>query len=117
MEYSVQKMEQAVIIMLEGKLMHEQQTTEVRNRIVAGLSVNERRFIFDLKSLEFVNSTCLNFLVASRNKIVEQGGDLVLCNVSDQLKKLLVMTRLENYFKIAGRTADAMLLLGNTYKS
>lgn len=117
MEYNVQKVEQAVIMMLEGKLMHEQQTSAIRNRIAAGLSGNERRFIFDLKHLEFVNSTCLNFLVASRNKIVEQGGDLVLCNVSDQLKKLLVMTRLESYFKIAGRTADAMLMLNDTYKS
>lgn len=117
MDYVVQKVEQTVIMMLQGKLMHEQQTSQIRNRIAEGLSGNERKFIFDLKSLEFVNSTCLNFLVASRNKIVEQGGELVLCNVSDQLKKLLVMTRLESYFKIAGRTADAMLLLNGSYKS
>ncbi|MEO6166608.1 MAG: STAS domain-containing protein [Chitinophagales bacterium] len=117
MQYSVQKVDQAVVMMIEGKMMNEQQTSKIRERIVTDLSGNERKFIFDLKSLEFVNSACLNFLVLSQNKIAEQGGELVLCNVSDQLKKLLSMTRLESYFKIAGRTADAIALLNHSNKS
>lgn len=117
MHYSVQKVDQAVIMMLEGKMMNEQETSKIRQRIATDLSVNEKKFIFDLKSLDFVNSACLNFLVSSKNRIAERGGELVLCNVSDQLKKLLSMTRLESYFKIAGRTADAIALLNHSNKS
>ncbi|MBK9732001.1 MAG: STAS domain-containing protein [Chitinophagaceae bacterium] len=117
MQFSVQKVDQSIIMMLEGKLMNEQQTSKIRDRISSGLSDNEKKFIFDLKSLEFVNSACLNFLVSSRNRIVDQGGDIVLCNVSDQLRKLLTMTRLESYFKIAGRTADAIAILNHAGKS
>lgn len=117
MQYSIQKIDHAVIMMLEGKLMNEQQTAHIRNRIAADLSDNERRFIFDLKGLEFVNSACLNFLVSARNKIMEQNGEVVLCNVSEQLKKLLTMTRLESYFRIAGRTADAIELLNQSNNS
>lgn len=111
MQYNVQIVGKAIILMLEGRLMNEQQTAKIRDRISADLAGNEKKFVFDLKSLEFVNSACLNFLVSSKNKIAEQGGELVLCNVSDQLKKLLAMTRLESYFKITGRTSDAIDLL------
>ncbi len=117
MQFNVQIVGQAIILMLEGKLMNEQQTARIRDRISADLAGKEKHFIFDLKQLEFVNSACLNFLVSSKNKITEQGGELVLCNVSDQLKKLLAMTRLESYFKITGRTADAIDLLNRAGKN
>lgn len=111
MDYSVQNVDQVLIMMLEGKLINEQQTAQIRERIMMELVVGKRYFIFDLKSLEFVNSACLNLLVASKNKIAEQGGVLILCNISDQLKKLLAMTRLESYFTIADRTGDALSFL------
>lgn len=114
MQYNVQKIDQAVIFMLEGKLLNEQQTAPLRDRISAELADVQKKFVFDLKDIEFVNSACLNFLVSARNKIADQGGQLVLCNVSDQLKKLLAMTRLESYFSLAGRTADAINLLNQS---
>lgn len=111
MKYSVQKIDKAVIIMLEGKLLNEQQTAGVRNRIITELLDQQKKFIFDLKGIEFVNSACLNFLVSAKNKISEHSGEVVLCNVSEQLKKLLSMTRLESFFNVANRTADAILIL------
>jgi anti-sigma B factor antagonist len=111
MHYSVQKVDQSVVFMLEGKLLNEQQTGTLRERITAELIGGHKKFIFDLKGIEFVNSACLNFLVSAKNKISEQEGELVLCNISDQLKRLLQMTRLETFFKTAGRTADAIQIL------
>ena len=111
MEYSVQKVDQALVFMLEGKLLNEQQTTAIREKIATELLSNQKKFIFDLKDIEFVNSSCLNFLVSAKNKIVGQGGSLILCNASDQLKKLLIMTRLESYFQVADRTSDAVTIL------
>lgn len=117
MQYNVQIVGQAIVVMLEGRLMHEQQTAKIRDRITADLAGNERKFIFDLKRLEFVNSACLNFLVSARKKIADHGGELVLCNVSDQLRKLLAITRLESYFRITGRTADAIDMLNQFNKN
>ena len=111
MQYNVQRVDQAIVFMLEGKVLNEQQTTPIREKIMAELSGHQRKFIFDLKGIQFVNSACLNFLVSAKNKIAEQGGKMVICNLSDQLKKLLTMTRLESFFQTAGRTSDAIALL------
>ena len=111
MEYSVQKVDQAIVFMLEGKLLNEQQTSAIREKIATELSGQQKKFIFDLKDIEFVNSSCLNFMVSAKNKISGEGGTLVLCNISDQLKKLLAMTRLESYFQVADRTSDAVAIL------
>ena len=111
MQYSVQRVDKAVVFMLEGKLLNEQQTAAVRDRIMEELAEEEKRFILDLKGIDFVNSACLNFLVSVNNKITEQGGKMILCNVSEQLKKLLFVTRLESFFKIAGRTGEALGML------
>lgn len=116
MNYNVQKVDTATVFMLEGKLLNEQQTTPIREKISAELSGSQKKFIFDLKGIEFVNSACLNFLVSARNRITEQGGEVVLCNVSDQLKKLLTLTRLQSLFKIAGKTSDAISLLNQAMK-
>jgi anti-sigma B factor antagonist len=111
MQFSVQRIDQTVVFMLEGKLLNEQQTAIIRDRIGEELVSQRKKFILDLKGIEFVNSACLNFLVAAKNKIDEQGGRVILCNASDQLRRLLSVTRLDSFFKIAGRTNDALGML------
>lgn len=37
------------------------------------------------------------------------GGELAICGVSDKVRKLLVMTRLDSVFKIHGAVADAIV--------
>ena len=111
MQYSIQRVDRVVVFMLEGKLLSEQETTSIREKITAELSALQKKFIFDLKGVDFVNSVCLNFLVSARNKIIGHGGNMVLCNVSEQLKKLLTMTRLESLFQTTGRASDAVALL------
>ena len=111
MHYNIQKVEGAIIFLLEGKLFNEPQTAELREAIQKEIAGNNRQFVIDLKGMEFVNSACLNFLISARNKIIQNGGAMVMCNVSDQLKRLLSVTKLESLFTIAGRTSDALNLL------
>lgn len=111
MQYNIQKVEGATIFLLEGKLFNEPQTNELREAIQKEITGNMRHFVIDLKGMEFVNSACLNFLISARNKIIQNGGALVLCNVSDQLKRLLSVTKLESLFTTAGRTSEALNLL------
>jgi anti-anti-sigma factor len=92
-------------MMIEGKLLSEQETSEIKHEIAAALGNDQQKFILDLKGVEYVNSAMLNFLVASKNHITLRNGKLVLCNTPEQLKKLLSVTKLESFFTITGRTA------------
>jgi len=111
MQFRTQKLEDALVLMLEGKLLSEQETTPIRDQINGELSKGTQKFIFDLKGIEFVNSACLNFLVSAKNLIAGKNGKIVLCNVPDQLKKLLAVTKLESFFMMAGKTSDAIEML------
>ena len=111
MQFRMQRVENNVVIMIEGKLLSEQETAPIRDQINNELNNGTQKFIFDLKGIEFVNSACLNFLVSSKNLIAGRNGKIVLCNVSDQLRKLLMVTKLETFFPIAGRTAEAIAMM------
>ena len=111
MVFRTQKVEDAMVMMIEGKLLSEQETAPIREQINGELDNGTQKFIFDLKGIEFVNSACLNFLVSAKKLVAEKDGKIVLCNVPDQLKKLLSVTKLESYFIIAGRTGEAMTML------
>ena len=113
MQYNIQKVEGAAIFLLEGKLFNEPQTVALRDAIQQEITSNTRKFVIDMKGMEFVNSACLNFLIAARNKIVQNSGAMVLCNVSDQLKRLLSVTKLDSFFTISARTSDALNTLNS----
>ncbi len=113
MNFKTQRVDDAMIIMIEGKLLSEHETAPVKNQISHEVAKGQQKFIYDLKGIEFVNSACLNFLVSSRNIITGKNGNMVLCNVPDQLKKLLNVTKLESFFNISSRTADAVSLLNS----
>ena len=111
MQYKVQRIDDAIVIMLEGRLLSEQETSAIRNQLATELNNQQHKFIFDLKGIEFVNSACLNFLVSSKNIISSKNGAMVLCNVSDQLDRLLSVTKLDSFFSKAGKTSDALEML------
>lgn len=111
MQFKTQEVENAVVLMIEGKLLSERETAPIRDQINNELTSGKQKFIFDLKGIEFVNSACLNFLVSSRNLIAGKNGKIVLCNVPDQLKKLLSVTKLESFFIMAEGTEDALEII------
>jgi len=111
MQYRTQQIDDVLVMMIEGKLLSEQETSGIKTQMNDGLHRNQKKFIFDLKGIEFVNSACLNFLVSTRNLVSSQGGVMVLCNMPEQLKKLLTVTKLEAFFTTANKTSDALDVL------
>ncbi|MEO5674798.1 MAG: STAS domain-containing protein [Chitinophagales bacterium] len=111
MQYRIQRIEKAIVLMIEGKLLSEHETTPMRDQIINELKNGIIKFIIDLKDVEFVNSAFLNFLVSAKKLVTAQKGMIVLCNVPEQLKKLLSITKLESFFYTANRTSDAIAIL------
>lgn len=111
MQFKTQQIDDVTVLMIEGKLLSEQETSGIKEQLNNGLGSNQKKYIFDLKGIEFVNSACLNFLVSSKSLVTAKGGRMVLCNMPDQLKKLLVVTKLESFFTTANMTADALDVL------
>lgn len=61
----------------------------------------------DLSNVRFINSTGIGVLVSILTKFRNQGGELVLINPSELVRKLLVITKLDAIFNIATDDASA----------
>lgn len=55
---------------------------------------------FDMKDLEFIDSSGLSVLVSTLKKTRRSGGNVVLANVNDRILALLELTRLHEIFDI-----------------
>lgn len=86
---------------LEGKIFTENQTAEFKAEVENKISEGFNRFVFDLSKITFVNSAGLNFLLSVLTKVRLAEGDVMICSVPEQMRKLLVITKLESFFPIA----------------
>ena len=57
-------------------------------------------FVIDLAPLNLMNSIGLNFLLSLFSKTKKTGGSLILANASQQIQKILEITKLSNVFNI-----------------
>ena len=57
------------------------------------------KLIFDFKDLEYISSSGIRVLV-SYSKIMESRGEMIICNVNDDVKEIFEITGLLEILKI-----------------
>jgi anti-sigma B factor antagonist len=92
-----------LVISLEGNLLGENTNAPVLELIKQHIDAGTKKVLFNLSAMKFINSTGLGMLLTAVSKTRNAGGELALCNLPDQMKKLLQMTKLESVFNT---TAD-----------
>ena len=56
--------------------------------------------VINLKSVEFVDSSGLGILISMLTKFRNRGGEVYLTNISEQVQKLLIITKLNSIFEV-----------------
>jgi anti-sigma B factor antagonist len=67
--------------------------------------------VFDLRHLQFVDSSGIGVLLSCRKQVNAAGGDLKLCGVSKQVRVLFELVRLHHIFEIFNTREEAVLAL------
>ena len=101
------------VLCLKGNLLERNEALEMldeANKIIANDSKN---VIVDLEELEYMNSSGLNVILNIFTRIRNANGELVICNVNDKLKKLLVITKLNDVIKQTTSREEAAQLLAS----
>jgi anti-sigma B factor antagonist len=80
---------------------------EVRQRVRAQLDQGRATIVVDLSRTEYVDSAGLGTLVLLNKEARAAGGCLVLAGLSDHVRDLLRLLRLDEVFKIATTVEDA----------
>jgi stage II sporulation protein AA (anti-sigma F factor antagonist) len=89
---------------LNYSLCHEfqRQVTEILDRqSVHSLVVN-------LKNVVFLDSMGIGTLITLRNRLIKNGGAVVLCELTDQIKRVMDISSLNKVFDLYEAEAEAL---------
>jgi anti-sigma B factor antagonist len=91
-----------------GGAAHRRQPQELKQKVLDELERGERKFLIDFSQTGYIDSSGLGVLVSLSKKIREQGGELRLANLNDDLKTLFELTKLDTLFQIADTRERAL---------
>ena len=98
MELTHKRTEDVLIISLDGDLIGENSGVKILE--LANDAVNDNVFgiAVDVENVRYMNSSGLGVLITLLTKVKNKGGEIVLIRPSDQIKKLLEITKLNAVF-------------------
>lgn len=100
-----------LIFYIEGNLLGENTNAPVMEQLKHQLENGTSRVVFNLNDMKFINSTGLGMLMTALTKTRNAGGELALCAIPEQMKKLLQMTKLESLFAVHADEEQAINFL------
>ena len=96
-----------LIVEVEGQLIVGNRQ-ELKATIQQALDNGERKLLVDFASTGYIDSSGLGALVSISKKVREQGGELRLSGLNEDLRSLFELTKLDTLFAIADSSAQAL---------
>lgn len=100
MSYSVDREGDVTVLEVEGELVVGNRR-ELKDEVLSRLGEGDDKFVVDFEDASYIDSSGLGVLVSLSKRIREQGGELRLAGLDDDLRTLFELTRLDTLFQIA----------------
>lgn len=108
MSFSVRKDPKgAVVISVDGQLIVGNRH-ELKQKVMDALDVGERKIVIDFTNTGYIDSSGLGALVSLSKKVRDQGGELKLAGLNEDLRTLFELTKLDTLFTIADTPEQAL---------
>ena len=107
MGFQVSQNGEVTLVEVEGQLIVGNRQ-ELKQRVLQELEQGERKFVIDFAQTGYIDSSGLGVLVSLSKKIREQGGELRLSSLNEDLRTLFELTKLDTLFKIADTRDEAL---------
>ena len=107
MAFEVTKQGDVTVLDVEGQLIVGNRQ-ELKQKVLEELESGEKRFLIDFDRTGYIDSSGLGVLVSLSKKIREQGGELRLANLNDDLRTLFELTKLDTLFQISSSRDEAL---------
>jgi anti-sigma B factor antagonist len=107
MSFDVKKQDGVTVIDVEGQLIVGNRQ-ELKQKVLEELERGARKFLIDFSGTGYIDSSGLGVLVSLSKKIREQGGELRLANLNEDLRTLFELTKLDTLFHIASSRPEAL---------
>ena len=96
-----------VVVTVDGQLIVGNRQ-EIKQKVLDALEAGERKFLIDFTKTGYIDSSGLGVLVSLSKKIRDEGGDLRLAGLNEDLKTLFELTKLDTLFAISDSSSEAL---------
>ena len=110
MSLNIQQREREGILVFEmnGRVTMGPEATALRAEVAAASAGGARNLVFNMASVDYIDSTGLGALVICATSLRKAGGNVKLVNLNKRNIELLVMTKLATSFEIFSDEQDAI---------
>jgi len=108
MEYQFEFHDDIAVLTLSGDLIGENDGMEIIDKVNDVINTNISKCAIDISAVRYINSSGIGVLITALTKFRNKGGDVYLINPSEQVKKLLIVTKLNAIFNIVDTREAAM---------
>ena len=99
--YTLTEKNKNVLISFDGNLVDDVEIhDEIKLKVDSSIDNKNFNCIIDLSKVEYMSSNGIGLLITLLTKFRNKGGEVELINVSEQVKKLLLITKLNLIFDI-----------------
>jgi anti-sigma B factor antagonist len=108
MAFNVRKHPGGVLVIeVDGQLIVGNRQ-ELKQLVLDALEAGDRKVLIDFTKTGYIDSSGLGVLVSLSKKIRDEGGDLRLAGLNEDLKTLFELTKLDTLFAITDSAAQAL---------
>ncbi|MGH7674047.1 MAG: STAS domain-containing protein [Gemmatimonadales bacterium] len=107
MSFTVKNERGVVTLGVDGQLIVGNRH-ELKQKVLDALEGGARRFVIDFTQTGYIDSSGLGVLVSLSKKIREQGGELRLAGLNEDLQTLFELTKLDTLFTITRTPQEAV---------
>ena len=107
MSFTITKQGDISIVEIDGQLIVGNRQ-ELKQKMLDELEHGARKLLVDFTKTGYIDSSGLGVLVSLSKKIREQGGELRLAALNEDLRTLFELTKLDTLFQISDSREQAL---------
>jgi len=96
-----------LVVEVDGQLIVGNRQ-ELKQKVLDALEAGDRKYLIDFTRTGYIDSSGLGVLVSLSKKIRDEGGELRLAGLNEDLKTLFELTKLDTLFAISDSATEAL---------
>ncbi len=98
--YQLHKEEKAYFLLIQGDLIGDEVGPKLVEMVSDAVNDGIKNFVVDLSEVRYISSSGIGLLITMLTKMRNVDGEVYLTSPSEHVKKLLIITKLNNIFTV-----------------
>ncbi|AEL26590.1 STAS domain-containing protein [Cyclobacterium marinum] len=107
-EFQSQIENNSLVLKIKGDLIGDDSGPRMVGLVSDGLQDGVKNCIIDLSEVRYISSSGIGVLITVLTKMRNADGEVFLASPSEHVKKLLIITKLNNIFNVSDTLEEAL---------